>query len=82
MNYSLLSLIPANNLKAIRSKLGVLDRVLDLLVTQVILNNAGVIAFGGEIVTAAVPKHMRMNGELKPCQLTGSGDNLANSVVC
>ncbi len=57
--------IPANNIKAVRSKLGILDRVLDLLMTQVILNNAGVIAFGGEIVTAAVPKHMRMNGELK-----------------
>jgi hypothetical protein len=59
--------IPANNLKPIRSKLGVLDRVLDLLMAQVILNNAGVIAFGGEIVTAAVPKHMRMNWKLETC---------------
>jgi hypothetical protein len=39
--------------------------MLNLFVTQVVLNDAGVIAFGGEIVTAAVPKHMRMNGELK-----------------
>jgi hypothetical protein len=62
----LLLLIPANNLKAVRSQLGVLDRVLDLLWTEVILNNAGVITSRGKIVTAAVPKHMRMNGELKP----------------
>ncbi len=77
----MLLLIPANYLKAIRSKLGVLDRVLDLLMTQVILNDAGVIASRGEIVTAAVSKHVGMNGELKPCQLPGSGDNLANGVV-
>jgi hypothetical protein len=73
--------IPANNLKPIRSQLGVLNRVLDLLVTEVILNNAGVITSRGEIVTAAVAEHMRMNREFKASQLTGSGDNLANGVV-
>jgi hypothetical protein len=61
----LLLLIPANNLKAVRSKLGILDRVLDLLMAQVILNNAGVITSRGKIIAAAVPKHMRMNGELE-----------------
>jgi hypothetical protein len=39
--------------------------VLNLLVTQVILNQSGVITFGGEVITAAVPEHVRVDWELK-----------------
>jgi hypothetical protein len=39
--------------------------VLNLLVTQVILNQPGVIAFRGKVIAAAVPEHVRVDWELK-----------------
>jgi len=58
-------LIPANDVKSIGSQLRVLNRMLNLLVTQVILNQPGIVTFGGEVIAAAVPEHVRMDWELK-----------------
>ena len=42
---------------------GVSDRVLNVLVPEVVLQGAGIVAIVGELKSAGVPKHMRVNRE-------------------
>lgn len=68
-------------LESVRGKLGVTDRMLDVLVAQVVLQCASVMAVVGEFVAAGVPEHVGMHGEFDAGVLTGSFNELSHGVV-
>ena len=41
-------------------KLGVSDRVLDVLVTEIVLQGSGVVPVVGKLIAAGMPQHVRM----------------------
>ena len=53
-----MSLILPETLEAGRRQLGVAHRVLDVFVSQIVLNGAGVVSIGGELEAAGVSKHV------------------------
>ena len=57
-------LVVPETLEPGRSELGVSDGVLDIPVPQVGLQAAGIDALVGEMKTARVPQHVRMNQEV------------------
>src|SRR5215472_9687598 len=62
--------------KAGRCQLGVAYRVLDVLVAQVGLQAARVVAFVCELVAASVPQHVRVRFDFEPSSLASPADKL------
>ncbi len=63
----------------IRCQLGVPDRVLDVFVSQVVLDRSSVVAVIRQLEPAGMAQHMRMNRKPKSRQFAGTGDNLTNN---
>src|SRR5262245_42878049 len=57
------SSVPPKVLEAIRRHFGVPDRVLDVLVAEVVLQGPRVVAIIGQLEPAGMAKHMRVDGE-------------------
>src|SRR3712207_4029765 len=56
-------LLPPKVSEALGGELGVPGRVLDVAVPEPLLDRAGVVAVVGELEAAAVPEHVRVDGE-------------------
>jgi hypothetical protein len=52
--------------------------VLDVLVTEVLLNGSRVVTVVRQFVTRGVPEHMRMDWEIETRFLSSSSDHLSN----
>ncbi len=60
-----LALVVPESVEPIRRQLGVPNRVLDVFVSQVVLDGSGIVAIIGELETTRVSQHMRMHWEPK-----------------
>lgn len=69
-------LVSPEVLESRRGELCVADRVLDALVTQVVLDCPCIVPVVGKLVTCGVTEHVRMNGELQARMATGTGHYL------
>jgi hypothetical protein len=69
------SVVP-ESLKPVRSKLRVSHSVLDVPMTEIVLDRAGVVSLIGELETAGVAQHVRVNGEAKPGLVASPSDDL------
>jgi hypothetical protein len=67
-------LILPESFKTLRRELGVPYSVVDVGVSQIILNCPGINTFSSQVVTAAVPEHMRMYWKLQPCHFPSFAD--------
>ena len=61
------------------SQLGVADRMLDILVTNKMLNGSRVLPIVGQLKAGRVTQHVRMDREGNSCLLSGPGYNPADS---
>ena len=61
---------PPKILEPIRRQLGVPNRMLDVLVPEVLLQDAGVVAIVGQLEPAGVAQHVRVDGKRHPGGLT------------
>src|SRR5262245_54450095 len=59
-----------------RCQFGISDRVLDVLVSEVCLQAARIVALVRELVAAGVAEHVRMRFDLEPSGLASSADEL------
>ena len=57
-------------------QLRVADRVLDVLVTQVVLDRTRIMAIVGQLVACSMTQHVRVDGEPKPSTASGARDDL------
>ena len=73
-----LQLVLPESVEPVWCKLGVPDRVLDVLVSQVMLDRPGVVAVVGELETTGVAEHVGMHRKPKSRQLTGASDDLTH----
>jgi len=80
-NQRLPSVLPPA-LESRRSQLGVADRVLDVLMTQVGLQRARVSAGIRLVESAGVPQHMRVRLDLEPGSLASPVDQLLKVGHC
>src|SRR5262245_4438422 len=62
-----------------RRQLRVSDRVLDVLVPEVGLQTACIHASVGQLISAGVPEHVRVNPKIKPSSNTQACDHLAKA---
>jgi len=56
-------IITAKVLEPIDGQLGIADGVLDVLMTEIMLERASIVAIVGELVAAGVPEHVRVDAE-------------------
>ena len=64
----------------VRSQLSVAGGVLDVPVTEVMLDRAGIPSVVGQLVAGRMAQHVRVDGKPEAGGLTGPGDNLADGV--
>ena len=69
-------------LEAARRQLGVADGVLNVLVAEVGLQGAGVMAFVRQCVSRRMAQHVRVNAELKPGLHAEPRDHLSKPCRC
>src|SRR5262249_60757675 len=60
--------------EAIRRQLGVAHGVLDIFVAEIVLQGSGIVPIVGELISAGVPKHVRMDWEWHLGSLTQALD--------
>jgi hypothetical protein len=65
------SLIPPKILEPVRGKLGVSHRVLDIAMTQEVLEGASIMTVVGQLVPTTMTEHVRVNGKSDSGILTG-----------
>src|SRR5262245_54217256 len=58
-----LTLISPEVAEPVRRKLGVSDRVLDVLVAEIVLQGSGIVPVVGKLIAARMPQHVRMQRE-------------------
>jgi hypothetical protein len=68
-------------LKPLRRKLAVAHNALNVRVTTIVLKSRRVMSLIRELVTAGVPKHVRVNREREFRQLSRSGESLRTVAV-
>ena len=61
-----------------RGQLGVANRVLDILVAEILLDCSRIVPIVGEFVSRCMSKHVRVNRELELGHFPSSGDEFAN----
>jgi len=66
--------------EAIRGELSVEDGMLDVLMPEIVLDGAGVLAVVGELEAGRMPEHVRVDWHAQLGRLAGAGDQLAE--VC
>ena len=67
---------PPKILEPICRQLGIAHRVLDILVAQVVLQSAGIVAIVGELEPARMSKHVRVHSEGHLCCLAEAPDEM------
>lgn len=56
--------------------------MVDVLVSEIGLNGASVVAIVGELVAASVPEHVRVRGKGQPSEPAGARDHLVHVEAC
>lgn len=64
--------------KALGGHFRVANCVVNVLVTEVVLDGAGVVSLGSEKITAGMPKLMGMNREVEPGFFPSASDDVSN----
>ncbi len=62
----------------VRGELGVPDRMLNVFVSQVVLDRPGVVAVIGKLEPASMAQHVRMDRKPDTRPFTGPSDDLTN----
>src|SRR5262249_50284951 len=70
--------VPPKLVEPLRCQLGVPDRVLDILVAEVMLDGPCILAVIDKLEACRVTKHMRMNCAAQPGQLASTLNHLPN----
>ncbi len=73
-----LQLVLPKSVEPVRCKLGVPHRVLDVLMSQVMLDRSSIMAVVGEFKPAGMAQHVRVHRKPKSRELTGPSDDLTH----
>ncbi len=73
------ALIAPEVVKSVGRELGVPDRVLNILVSQVVLDGSCIMTIIGKLEPASMPQHVRMNRKPDTRPFTGPSDDLTHS---
>src|ERR1700704_6590391 len=71
--------VPPEVFEPVRRKLAISNRVLDVLMPEIMLQAAGIDALVGQLVAAAVPEHVRMDWERNLGGYTEAGNHTAEA---
>lgn len=71
--WEVVRLVSPEVLESRRGELCVADRVLDVLVTEVVLDRTCIVPIVGQFITCGMTQHVRMDGELQARLTTGTG---------
>ena len=79
--YAASSILP-EVFEPVRSQFCVARRVLDVAVSQIMLNGSCILSVIGELVAGSVAQHMWVDGERQSGLLAGADNDLTHSVGC
>ena len=64
-------LVPPEVPEPVRAQLGIADRMLDVLVAEVVLQSSSIVAVIGQLEAAGMAQHVWMRLDFEPCRLRG-----------